>query len=219
VKVALAALLLISACTDPDTIRSSVNDETPTLSSSMAEDQLGNTLLPPSCWESPSSAGKGSIAFLDATATVGLVDPLIGMYGHSAIWTYGNSDNEPDLYFGTFATRNPSSYRHRGAHGASPDRLLVSTGSGFEVDERLGEEFSRSSGGVSADLDGDGTVPIMIAGVSRVILQTSNIPHEPINANPANAKALFDSLSKTSQNATAMVTSATMRRQPPWRSS
>ena len=46
------------------------------------------------------------------------------------------------------------------------------------------------------------------------ILQTINISHEATNAMIANATALFDSLSNTSQNPKPIVTRATRRRQP-----
>ena len=68
-------------------------------------------------------------------------------------------------------------------------------------------------------MDATTTAATINAGVSRVLLQTININHEAANAIRANASALFDSLSNTSQNAKPIVRRATRRRQPRCRTS
>jgi len=64
-------------------------------------------------------------------------------------------------------------------------------------------------------MDATTTAATINAGVSRVLLQTININHEVTNATRANANALFDSLSNTSQNASPITTRATRRRHQP----
>lgn len=90
------------------------------------------------------------------------MEPLTGMHGHAAIWTDVDGDDNADLYFGTFADRPSEIYQERGAGGPSPDRLMLSKGSGFEVDSSLPEDFSRSSGGVPVDLDADGDFDLVV---------------------------------------------------------
>jgi hypothetical protein len=105
----------------------------------------------------------GVITLEDVTEETGLVGPLTGMHGHAAIWTDVNGDSWPDLYVGTFADREQDAYQYRGADGASPDRLLTGTGSGFAVDDSLVDTYSRTSGGTTVDLDGDGDLDLVIS--------------------------------------------------------
>src|SRR3954462_5751353 len=69
--------------------------------------------------------------------------------------------------------------------------------------------------GLDTNMDTTTTAATINAGVSRVLLQTFTISHEAISERIANATALFDSLSITSQNARSIVSGATMLRQPP----
>ncbi len=114
------------------------------------------------CWRTEPKDDSPGIRFVDVTEDVGLVEPLIGMHGHAAIWTDVDSDDMADLFVGTFADREDDRYEHRGATGPSPDRLLIQK-SGFEPLPNLTEMFSRTSGGAGADLDGDGDLDLVIS--------------------------------------------------------
>ncbi len=114
------------------------------------------------CWASPASGNGGEIAFEDVTAELGLVDPLLGMYGHAAAWGDVDGDGSPDLIVGTFADRPEEEYRLRGAAGPSPDVLLRSTGAGFELGD-MPEVYGRTSGAAFADLNGDGELDLVVA--------------------------------------------------------
>jgi hypothetical protein len=103
------------------------------------------------------------ISFSDQTDALGMVTPLIGMYGHAGVWGDFNGDESPDLFMGTFADRDAEIYQARGAEGPAPDRLLLSSDQGFTMDESLPEMFSRTSGGTAADLDGDGDDDLVLS--------------------------------------------------------
>jgi enediyne biosynthesis protein E4 len=114
------------------------------------------------CWAAPASGRGGEIQFEDVTAEYGLIDPLVGMYGHAAAWGDVDGDGSPDLFVGTFADRPEEEYRLRGAAGPSPDVLLRSTGAAFEPGD-LPEAYGRTSGAVFADLTGDGQLDLVAA--------------------------------------------------------
>jgi hypothetical protein len=120
----------------------------------------GGTLT---CWTAPAAAGDSGITFSDQTEAMGLVQPFVGMYGHSAIWGDFDGDDRPDLYVGTFADRDAADYMLRGAQGPSPDRLVMTGAGSFTLASNLPDMFSRTSGGAVADLDVDGDLDLVVS--------------------------------------------------------
>jgi hypothetical protein len=102
------------------------------------------------------------VQFTDQTETAGLLDPLTGMYGHAAAWGDLDSDDQIDLFVGTFADRDADEYQYRGADGPSPDRLLQQSDGVFAI-APLEEMFTRTSGAVFADMDGDADVDLVLS--------------------------------------------------------
>jgi len=143
-----------SSGTDPTNDSSSGSSPTPSSAGSAPSGTL-------TCWTAPTSGTPGEILFEDVTEEMGLVEPLVGMYGHSAAFGDVNGDDYPDLAVGTFADREAEAYQVRGANGPNPDQLLLSQP---ELTPEAGwsTELGRTSGAVFADLDGDGDQDLLI---------------------------------------------------------
>lgn len=161
----ILAVLVIASCTSgpsstnssgPGPTDDSGSGSTPTPSSGGAE-APGNL----TCWTAPTSGTPGEILFEDVTEEMGLVEPLVGMYGHSAAFGDVNGDDYPDLAVGTFADREPEAYQLRGADGPNPDQLLLSQPE-LVPETGWSAELGRTSGAVFADLDGDGDEDFLI---------------------------------------------------------
>ncbi|MDP9495883.1 MAG: VCBS repeat-containing protein, partial [Actinomycetota bacterium] len=159
------AVLVIVSCTSgssstnssgPGPTDDSGSGSTPTPSSGGSESPGSLT-----CWTAPASGTPGEILFEDVTEEMGLVEPLVGMYGHSAAFGDVNGDDYPDLAVGTFADREPEAYQLRGADGPNPDQLLLSQPA-LVAETGWSTELGRTSGAVFADLDGDGDQDFLV---------------------------------------------------------
>ena len=148
------AALVLAACTNSATPASDPTGASPTTDEAAPTGDLA-------CWSAANSGAPGEIVFDDATEELGLVEPLTGMYGHSAAFGDVNGDDYPDLVVGTFADREPEAYQVRGADGPAPDQLLLSQPQ-LEPETGWSTELGRTSGAVFADLDADGDDDLLI---------------------------------------------------------
>ena len=124
------------------------------------------------CWATAPPDGTSDLRFRDVTEDLGLTAPLVGMHGHAAIWTDIRGDGIPDLYFGTFADRPVAEYQERGAAGPSSDVLLTNSSGRFVASVAVPSDLTRTSGGISVDLDVDGDLDLV---VSRNIRRDSDL--------------------------------------------
>ena len=111
----------------------------------------------------PDKAASGPGQLVDATEQLGLTRALIGIRGHAVATADVNGDGWPDLFVGTFADREPDSYRQRGAEGPAPDRLLLGSPSGFVIDQSFEGRLGRSAGALFEDLDNDGDPDLVVS--------------------------------------------------------
>jgi hypothetical protein len=165
-RLTLAIVVLVAACTTdagepstnaPDDATTGAGDGS---AATTPESGDSNGLT---CWAAPRVDGGASISFSDQTETLGLIEPLVGMYGHAAVWGDIDGDDRADLFMGTFADRDAEIYQARGATGPAPDRFLTNGDGGFTMVESFPEMYSRTSGGTTADLDGDGDLDLVLS--------------------------------------------------------
>lgn len=106
---------------------------------------------PGACW-SAVPTGSGPVGLMETDLGLGAL--LTGVMGHAVAVGDPNGDGWPDLFVGSFADRSIDDYRHRGADGPAPDRILWGGTGGFTEGPSFG--WGRTSGALFADLDGDG---------------------------------------------------------------
>ncbi len=159
--VVLAAALLAVACTTPGTTSGTQGPAETTAPPQTADTIPPGTQGEMTCWSSPVATTPGTIRFEDVTDQLGLIEPLVGMYGHVAAFGLVNGDLFADLVVGTFGDRDPEEYQERGADGPAPDRLFL-TDPNLTLDEQWSTELGRTSGAVFADFDADGDDDLLV---------------------------------------------------------
>lgn len=171
--VVFTVCLLVTACTTPGLPAETSEDPASETTLNQTTEPIPETTEPipettwsdagnVTCWTADPGSGGGTIQFTETARELGLLEPLKGIHGHAAIWTDANRDDREDLFVGTFADRDADRYRHRGANGPNPDRLLIQNGQ-FSVMTDFPEMYTRTSGGASADLDQDGDLDLVLS--------------------------------------------------------
>jgi len=155
------AALLIVACTNSGAPGAGSTANGATTSGATSGSDGSEPSRDMTCWTAQTSGTPGEISFEDMTEEMGLVEPLVGMYGHSAAFGDVNADGYADLAVGTFADREIEAYQIRGADGPQPDQLLLSQPE-LEPETGWSTELGRTSGAVFADFDGDGDDDFLI---------------------------------------------------------
>ena len=155
------AALLIVACTNSGAPGAGSTANGATTSGATSGSDGSEPSGEMTCWTAQTSGTPGEISFEDMTEEMGLVEPLVGMYGHSAAFGDVNADGYADLAVGTFADREIEAYQIRGADGPQPDQLLLSQPE-LEPETGWSTELGRTSGAVFADFDGDGDDDFLI---------------------------------------------------------
>jgi hypothetical protein len=157
---ALIALLVV-ACSSDETTPLTTPPVGPSATQSSGSSPVSIADSDLTCWSAPASGEPGPIRFEDATETLSLVEPLVGLHGHAAAFGDINGDESADLVVGTFGDREAEVYQERGAEGPSPDRLLISEPE-LTLDPGWSSELGRTSGAVFADFDEDGDDDLLL---------------------------------------------------------
>ena len=143
-----AVLLVTAACDGGSSPEgTSASATAPTVSSSREQSDPSGM---GTCYEARRAGNGGGLVFADATAALGLADPLAGMYGHATAVGDTNGDGWPDLFVGSF-------------DGVGSDRLLLGGPGGFRPDDSFSLPPGRTSGAAFADLDDDGDLDLVLA--------------------------------------------------------
>jgi hypothetical protein len=155
-RAALALVLLLACAPSGENSATTL----PTASGSTAGGTSAPLATDTTCWEAPPGEGEGG--FVDATESLGLIEPLLGMRAHAGGWGDVNEDGYLDLFVGSFAGASAETFQARGATGPSPDRLLFGGPDGFTMADPFLEEPTRTSGVAMADLDGDSDLDLVL---------------------------------------------------------
>lgn len=170
--VVVGAVVVAAGCSSPaEPTSERTGDEASAVAASLPDDgaQTGDVDEGP---ETDRVGGELSLAvgspdhpgrLVDATEEAGIDEALLGIRGHAVAVADVDGDGWDDLFVGTFADRPPDTYRERGADGPAPDRLLLGTASGFEVDPTFEGRLGRTAGAAFADLDNDGDPDLIVS--------------------------------------------------------